>query len=105
MMEHVCIMRIGDRESPSSSFTDGPSAPRCGSIRCLRSSGSGIRCIVYDQRGCGRSDHPSQGYEFNTLADDLAVLIERIGLNDLTLAGWSLGGGVMARYLARHGSA
>src|SRR5262249_31342151 len=43
--------------------------------------------------------------EFDTLADDLAILIERLHLNDLTLAGWSLGGGVMARYLARHGSA
>jgi non-heme chloroperoxidase len=66
---------------------------------------SGIRCIVYDQRGCGRSDHPSQGYEFSTLADDLAILIERLDLNAVTLAGWSLGGGVVARYLARHGGA
>ena len=63
---------------------------------------SGIRCIVYDQRGCGRSDHPGQGYDFSTLADDLAILIERLDLNDLTLAGWSLGGGVAVRYLARH---
>jgi len=66
---------------------------------------SDIRFIVYDQRGCGRSDHASHGYQFDTLADDLAMLIERLDLNDLTLAGWSLGGGVVARYLARHGSA
>src|SRR5215813_12104928 len=59
----------------------------------------GERHTVY----CGRSDHASHGYEFDTLADDLAMLIERLDLNDLTLVGWSLGGGVMARYLARHG--
>ena len=64
---------------------------------------SGIRSTMYDQRGCGRSDHPSHGYDFSTLADDLAILIERLDLNDLTLAGWSLGGGVVARNLARHG--
>jgi len=58
-----------------------------------------------DQRGCGRSDHPSQGSDFSTLVDDLAIVIERLDLNDLTLARWSLGGGVVARYLARHGDA
>src|SRR5262245_66425204 len=42
---------------------------------------NGIRCIVYDQRGCGRSDHPRQGYELSTLADDLATPINRVALD------------------------
>lgn len=63
-----------------------------------------LRCIVYDQRGCDRSDHPAHGYDFDTLADDLAALLERLDLREATLAGFSLGGGVIARYLARHGS-
>lgn len=63
----------------------------------------GMRCIVYDQRGCGRSDQPSRGYDFDTLADDLATVMEKLDLREATLAGFSLGGGVIARYLTRHG--
>jgi non-heme chloroperoxidase len=37
----------------------------------------GLRCIAYDRRGHGRSDNPGRGYEFDTLADDLAALIEQ----------------------------
>ncbi|HYZ83850.1 MAG TPA: alpha/beta hydrolase [Bryobacteraceae bacterium] len=64
----------------------------------------GLRCITYDQRGCGRSDQPGHGYDFDTLADDLATVIEQLDLRDATLAGFSLGGAVVARYLARHGA-
>jgi len=63
----------------------------------------GLRCIVYDIRGCHRSDHTGRGYDFDTLADDLAALIAHLDLNGLTLAGYSMGGGILARYLARHG--
>ena len=65
----------------------------------------GVRCVVYDQRGCGRSDHPSTGYDFDTLADDLAVVVRHLDVNDATFVGFSSGGGVLARYVTRHGTA
>src|SRR5689334_4650249 len=50
-------------------------------------AGQGLRCIAYDRRGHGRSGWPMQGYEFNTLADDLASVIEQLDLHDVTLVG------------------
>jgi non-heme chloroperoxidase len=64
----------------------------------------GLRAIAYDQRGHGRSDQPGHGFEFDWLADDLASLIDRLNLRDVTLVGYSNGAGVVARYLSRHGS-
>ncbi|WP_049565214.1 alpha/beta fold hydrolase [Nonomuraea sp. SBT364] len=63
----------------------------------------GYRCVSLDRRGHGRSDRPSTGYDLDTAADDLAVLIERLDLRDVTLVGHSMGGAEIARYLARHG--
>lgn len=65
----------------------------------------GVRCIAYDQRGCGRSDQPGQGYNMDTLADDLAVVIEQVNQRKITLVAHSMGCGVVARYLVRHGAA
>jgi len=62
----------------------------------------GLRCIAYDPRGHGRSDRPGHGYDYNTFADDLAALIERLDLRGVTLVGHSIGGGVIVRYLTRH---
>jgi non-heme chloroperoxidase len=67
-------------------------------------SGRGFRCIAYDRRGHGRSDDPSTGYDFDTLADDLASVLNGLDLNDVTLVAYSMGGGEAARYLSRHGS-
>jgi non-heme chloroperoxidase len=64
----------------------------------------GFSCVVYDQRGCGQSDRPAQGYDFVTLADDLAEVLERLESQKVSLVGYSLGGGVIARYLSRHGA-
>lgn len=63
---------------------------------------AGMRAISYDRRGFGRSDQPSQGYDYDTLADDLAAVIEHTGAHDATLVGFSMGGGEVARYLTRH---
>lgn len=63
----------------------------------------GLRCITYDQRGCGRSDQPWTGYDYDTLADDLASLLEQLDVREATLMGHSMGGGIVVRYLARHG--
>ncbi len=65
----------------------------------------GLRCIAYDRRGFGRSDQPWAGYDYDTLADDLASLMDKLDLHDATLVGFSMGGGEVARYLSRHGTA
>jgi non-heme chloroperoxidase len=64
---------------------------------------NGLRAIGYDRRGHGRSDDPGGGYDFDTLADDLAALIEHLDLTDVVLVGHSMGGGEIVRYLTRHG--
>ncbi len=64
-----------------------------------------LRCIVYDRRGHGRSDWPWNGYDYDTLADDLAELIEHLNLHEVTLIGHSIGGDEIIRYLTCPGSA
>jgi len=64
---------------------------------------AGYRVIAYDRRGFGHSDKPTTGYGYDTLADDLAGLLEQLDLRDVTLVGFSMGGGEVARYIARHG--
>jgi len=63
----------------------------------------GLRCICLDRRGHGRSDQPSRGYDHDTLADDIATLIDDLDLNALTLVGHSMASGEIVRYLSRHG--
>lgn len=65
---------------------------------------AGLRCVAHDRRGCARSSHPGRGYDFDTFADDLAALLERLDLREVTLVGHSMGCGEIARYLARHGA-
>jgi pimeloyl-ACP methyl ester carboxylesterase len=67
-------------------------------------SEQGLRCISYDRRGHGRSDVASAGYDMDTLADDLAAVIEQLGLRDVTLVGHSMGCAEIIHYLGRHGS-
>jgi pimeloyl-ACP methyl ester carboxylesterase len=64
---------------------------------------AGYRAIAYDRRGFGRSSQPWQGYDYDTLADDLAAVAEQTGARDATLVGFSMGGGEVARYMSRHG--
>ena len=63
---------------------------------------AGFRSIAYDRRGFGRSTHPWTGYDYNTLADDLAAVIEQKELHNAILVGFSMGGGEIARYMSRH---
>lgn len=63
---------------------------------------AGFRAIAYDRRGFGRSSQPWQGYDYDTLADDLACVIDACQVKDATLIGFSMGGGEVARYLSRH---
>lgn len=66
---------------------------------------AGYRVITYDRRGFGRSSKPSTGYDYDTLTSDLDRLLTTLDLQDATLVGFSMGGGEVARYLGRHGSA
>ena len=65
----------------------------------------GLRCIAYDRRGHGRSSDPGGGYEHDRLADDLAVILDRLSLRSVTLVAHSMASGEVARYAARHGTA
>jgi non-heme chloroperoxidase len=64
----------------------------------------GFRVIAHDRRGHGRSSQTWHGNEMDTYADDLACLIDTLDLQDLTLVGFSTGGGEVVRYLGRHGT-
>jgi non-heme chloroperoxidase len=64
---------------------------------------AGYRVIAYDRRGFGRSEKPESGFDYDTLTEDLAALIDERDLRDVTLVGFSMGGGEVARYIARHG--
>jgi non-heme chloroperoxidase len=63
---------------------------------------AGYHVIAYDRRGFGRSD-PGDRYDYDTLADDLANILTDLDLTDVTLVGFSMGGGEVARYVSRHG--
>jgi len=70
-------------------------------VAALRAAGH--RVVAYDRRGFGRSAKPESDYGYDTLADDLAHVMDQCGLQDVTLVGFSMGGGEVARYVARHG--
>jgi non-heme chloroperoxidase len=65
---------------------------------------AGFRVITYDRRGFGQSGHPASGYTYDIFADDLAAVIDGLELQGVSLVGFSMGGGEIARYLSRHGA-
>jgi pimeloyl-ACP methyl ester carboxylesterase len=67
-----------------------------GQVPALRDAG--YRVVTYDRRGFGRSDKPLTGYGYDTLTEDLHTLIRELDLSDVTLVGFSMGGGEVARY-------
>ncbi|AJM76796.1 alpha/beta fold hydrolase [Rathayibacter toxicus] len=64
----------------------------------------GYRVITYDRRGFGRSDKPLTGYSYDTLTDDLHALLTGLDLRNVTLVGFSMGGGEVARYFSKYGT-
>jgi non-heme chloroperoxidase len=64
---------------------------------------AGFRCISYDRRGFGKSDKPADGYDYDSLADDLKALVDELKLEDFALVGFSMAGGEVVRYFSRHG--
>jgi non-heme chloroperoxidase len=67
-------------------------------------SDGGLRCIAYDRRGHGRSSDPGRGFDSDSLADDLAAVLDALDLKNVTLVTHSMAGGEAVRYLSRHGS-
>jgi non-heme chloroperoxidase len=65
----------------------------------------GYRCVAHDRRGHGRSSQPWNGNEMDTYADDLAAVVEKLDLKNAIHVGHSTGGGEVARYIGRHGTA
>ena len=65
---------------------------------------AGYRVITYDRRGFGKSSQPTEGYNYDTFAADLHILISQFKLENFTLVGFSMGGGEIARYFGRYGS-
>src|ERR1700732_2748857 len=65
---------------------------------------AGNRVITYDRRGFGKSSQPTTGYNYDTFAEDLQRIVTQLGLSDFALAGFSMGGGEVARYLGKYGS-
>lgn len=64
----------------------------------------GYRVVAHDRRGHGRSSQPWEGNDMNHYADDLAAVIDALNVKDVTLVGFSTGGGEVARYIGRHGT-
>ncbi len=66
---------------------------------------AGHRVITYDRRGFGKSSQPWDGYDYDTFAADLDALLNHLDLSDVTLVGFSMGGGEVVRYISRYGTA
>src|SRR5262245_6546075 len=65
---------------------------------------AGYRVVRYDRRGFGKSSKPATGYGYDTLADDLYRLLSHLDLYDVTLVGFAMGTGELARYLGAYGA-
>ncbi|GFJ95935.1 alpha/beta fold hydrolase [Phytohabitans rumicis] len=65
---------------------------------------AGYRVVRYDRRGFGRSSKPTTGYDYDTFASDLKILLDHLGLDDVVLCGFSMGTGEVTRYLGKYGS-
>ena len=66
---------------------------------------AGFRVITYERRGFGQSGHPATGYNYDTFADDVATVVLEAGVREpVAIAGFSMGGGEVARFITRHGA-
>lgn len=65
---------------------------------------AGNRVVTYDRRGFGQSSSPGDGHDYDTMATDLAAILDELDLRDAVLVGFSMGGGEVARYIGNHGT-
>jgi non-heme chloroperoxidase len=95
----------GPRNGPVVTFSHGwPLSSDSWESQMIFLADNGYRVIAHDRRGHGRSSQPWDGNDMDHYADDLATVIEALDLRDVTLVGFSTGGGEVARYIGRHGT-
>ena len=82
-----------------------PLSQRMWESQVLALCDGGYRCIAYDRRGFGDSGKPGGGYDYDSFASDLNDLMTQLDVHDAVLVGFSMGGGEVARYVARYGAA
>ncbi|MCQ4263281.1 alpha/beta hydrolase [Stutzerimonas stutzeri] len=95
----------GPKDGPVVTFSHGwPLNSDSWESQMLFLASEGYRVVAHDRRGHGRSSQPWEGNDMDHYADDLAAVIEALNLKDVTLVGFSTGGGEVARYIGRHGT-
>ncbi len=95
----------GPREGPVVVLSHGwPLSSDSWESQAFSLASNGYRVIAHDRRGHGRSSQPWHGNDMDHYADDLAQLIDKLGLRDISLFGFSTGGGEITRYVGRHGT-
>jgi non-heme chloroperoxidase len=96
----------GPKAGPVVTFSHGwPLSSDSWESQMLFLASQGYRVVAHDRRGHGRSSQPWDGNDMDHYADDLAAVIKALDLKDVTLVGFSTGGGEVARYIGRHGTA
>lgn len=96
----------GPKNGPVVTFSHGwPLSSDSWESQMLFLASQGYRVVAHDRRGHGRSSQPWHGNDMDHYADDLAAVIKALDLKDVTLVGFSTGGGEVARYIGRHGTA
>ena len=95
----------GPRNGPVVTFSHGwPLSSDSWESQMIFLASKGYRVIAHDRRGHGRSSQPWEGNDMDHYADDLATVINTLGVKDVTLVGFSTGGGEVARYIGRYGT-
>lgn len=95
----------GPKDGPVVTFSHGwPLNSDSWESQMLFLASEGYRVVAHDRRGHGRSSQTWEGNDMDHYADDLAAVIEALDLKDVTLVGFSTGGGEVARYIGRHGT-
>jgi non-heme chloroperoxidase len=95
----------GSRNGPVVTFSHGwPLNSDSWESQMLFLASKGYRVVAHDRRGHGRSSQPWNGNDMDHYADDLATVIEALDLKEVTVVGFSTGGGEVARYIGRHGA-
>ena len=95
----------GPRTGPVVMFSHGwPLSADAWEDQMMFLSNNGFRCIAHDRRGHGRSSQPWDGNNMDQYADDLAAVVEALGITSATFVGHSTGGGEVARYIGRYGT-
>ncbi len=95
----------GPKDGPVVTFSHGwPLSYDSWESQMIFLASKGYRVVAHDRRGHGRSSQPWDGNDMDHYADDLATVINTLDLRDVTLVGFSTGGGEVARYIGRHGT-